>query len=245
MRNAVYRLIVAVGGGFFRALGLRRTVVGAEHVPASGGAVLAISHFSYLDFALAEWVVWHERRRYTRFMATAAAFRHPLSGPLMRSMRHIPVDRDAGARAYEHALGTLAHGDLVGVFPESRVSGSFTLLPFKTGAARIAQAAGVPILPCVVWGSHRVMTRTHRTRLLAARGTPVVIAFGEPLRAEPGEDPRDATSRLRQAMQELLEEAIDCYPERPEPGAWWVPAHRGGGAPPPEREPGVVGTAEG
>ena len=236
MRNAVYRLIVAIGGGFFRLLSLRRTIVGTEHVPASGGAVLAISHFSYLDFALAEWAIWRDRKRYTRFMATAASFRHPLSGPLMRSMRHIPVERGEGAAAFDHAIDVLRTGDLVGVFPESRVSASFTLLPFKTGAVRMAQAAGVPVVPCVIWGSHRVMTRTHRPGLWKARRTPVTIVFGEPITIRPDEEFTAATAALHGEMTRLLEQAIDGYPEVAEPGAWWVPAHRGGGAPEPDSD---------
>jgi 1-acyl-sn-glycerol-3-phosphate acyltransferase len=233
-KDLVYRLIVALGGGVFRLLGLRRTVVGASHVPADGGVVLAISHFSYLDFALAEWALWRERKRCTRFMATVRSFEHWLAGPLMRSMGHIPVDRSDGNGAYRHAVAALHRGEVVGVFPETRVSGSFTLLPFKTGAARMAGEAGVPIVPCVIWGSHRVLTRTHRFSLRAAWRTPVVIVFGEPMPA--GGESAAVTAALHARMDALLAQAMDDYPERPAPGAWWVPAHRGGGAPPPATE---------
>jgi 1-acyl-sn-glycerol-3-phosphate acyltransferase len=235
-RNPAYRLIVALGGALFRVLGLRRTVQGTEHVPAEGGAVLAISHFSYLDFALAEWAVWRDRRRYTRFLATAASFRHPVAGPLMRSMGHIPVHRDAGAGALDAAVDALRRGEVVGVFPESRVSASFTLLPFKTGAVRMAAAAGVPVVPCVIWGSHRVMTRSHPTSLWRSRRTPVTIVLGEPVHVGPDEQPEVATEVLRARMVQLLEQAMDGYPDVPGPGAWWAPAHRGGGAPPAGRE---------
>ncbi len=240
LRDRVYRLIVALGGAFFRLLSLRRTVIGSEHVPLSGGAVLAISHFSYLDFALAEWAIWRDRRRYTRFLATAASFRHPLSGPLMRSMGHIPVVRDAGGHAYEHAVAALQRGEVVGVFPEGRVSASFTLLPLRTGAVRMAQAAGVPVVPCVIWGSHRVLTRTRRASLWRARRTPVSIIFGEPLTISPGEESDEATRTLHQRMEQLLAQAQDAYPEPAPPGAWWSPAHRGGGAPTPETQESPV-----
>lgn len=231
MRNYVYRLIVALGGCVFRLLALRLTVRGAEHLPARGGAVLAVSHFSYLDFALAEWAVWRAGRRYTRFMATKASFRHPVVGPLMRSMRHIPVDRDAGAAAYAHALEVLETGDLVGVFPETRVSASFTLLPFKTGAARLAAESGAPIVPCVIWGSHRVLTRTHRFSVRGAFRTPVLICFGEPMFVTPDTESSAATATLQAKMDALLSEAQVAYPHGSPPGAWWVPAHLGGGAP--------------
>jgi 1-acyl-sn-glycerol-3-phosphate acyltransferase len=231
-RDPVYRLIVRIGSAYFRLLGLRRTVRGTEHVPASGGAVLAISHFSYLDFALAEWAVWGDRKRYTRFMATAASFRHRLAGPVMRAMGHIPVERDVPDEAFTHAVAELHKGEMVGVFPEGRVSATFTLLPFKSGAVRMAAAAGVPVVPCVIWGSHRVMTRTRKVGFWQARRTPVTILFGPAQQVLADDDPAVATGRLRTAMEELLEQAHDTYPELP-PGAWWVPAHRGGGAPSP------------
>lgn len=232
VRDLVYRWIVGLGAAFFRVLDLRREVQGTAHVPLAGGAVLAISHFSYLDFALAEWAVCRDRRRYIRFMATMATFRHPVAGPLMRSMGHIPVDRTAGASAYRYAIDALHRGEVVGVFPETRVSRSFTLLPFKNGAARMAIQAGVPLVPCVIWGSHRVLTRTHRTRLRSARRTPVTILFGEPLHPGPKDDPNAVSEQLRVAMEGLFASAQESYPEDGS-GAWWQPAHRDGAAPDP------------
>ena len=234
-RDPVYRLIVAVVSGYFRVLGLRRTVLAPEHVPATGGAVLAISHFSYLDFALAEWAIWRHRKRYTRFMATAASFRHRLAGPLMRAMGHIPVERDSPTAALAHAVTVLQRHELVGVFPEGRVSSTFTLLPFRTGAVRMAAAARVPVVPCVLWGSHRVLTRTRKIGFWEARRTPVTIIFGEPQQVGVDEEPLAATARLKDAMDALLEQAQNTYPAGPE-GAWWLPAHRGGAAPPLEHD---------
>ena len=235
LKNRVYRLIVAIGGLFFRLLDLRRDIHGTEHIPAEGGVVLAMSHFSYLDFALAEWAIWRHRKRFTRFMATMRSFEHPIAGPLMRAMGHIPVDRSKGASAYKYALDALDRGEMVGVFPETRVSRSFTLLPFKAGAARMASQSGAPIVPCVIWGSHRVMTRSHKMALRKARHTPVTIIFGEPIWPGPDADPAAVTEQLRQTMERLLTQAQNTYPVLPEPGAWWEPAHRGGGAPSPEQ----------
>lgn len=233
-RDLVYRVIVAIGSLLLRLLDVRREVRGAENVPASGGGVLAISHFSYLDFVLCEWAIFRHHRRYTRFMATAASFRHPVSGPVMRAMHHIPVDRSKGASAYRHAVEALRAGELVGVFPETRVSRSFTLLPFKNGAARMAAQSGLPLIPCVIWGSHRVSTRTHQSTLRDRRHRPVMIIFGAPIPVAAGADPTAVTEQLRRSMEALLARAQDDYPEHAEPGAWWQPAHRAGGAPTPQ-----------
>jgi 1-acyl-sn-glycerol-3-phosphate acyltransferase len=232
-KDPTYRLIVALAGGVFRLLRLRIRATGSEHMPREGGAVLAVSHFSYLDFAFAEWVLMRQRRRYTRYLATKKAFENVLYGWLFRAVGHIPVDREAGARAYAHAVEALHRGEVVGIFPETRVAASFTLLPFKTGAARMAVEAGVPIVPCVVWGGHRVLTRTRRFSLRAALGTPVSVAFGAPIALQSDAETTAATEALHEAMEGLLEQLMDDYPEQPAPGAWWVPAHRGGGAPAP------------
>jgi 1-acyl-sn-glycerol-3-phosphate acyltransferase len=234
LKNRVYRWIVALGTFFLRVIDARRTVSGTEHIPAEGGVVLAITHFSYLDFVLAEWAIWRDRQRYTRFMATMEAFRHPVGGPLMKSMGHIPVDREAGASAYRYAIDALQRGEMVGVFPETRVTRSFELLPFKNGAARMAAQSGAPIVPCVIWGSHRVMTRTRKTKLRTSRHTPISITFGPPIYVSADDDPTIVTEKLQQTMDDMLRAAQESYPDQ-QPGAWWEPARRGGTAPTPEQ----------
>lgn len=213
-----YRWVVRLASLFLRLMDVRVTVRGVEHVPADGPVVLAISHFSYLDFLLAEWAIWQSSRRRTRFLALQAAFAHWLSGPPMRAMGHIPVFR--GASAYRLARTALRQGEVVGVFPETRVSRSFTLLPFKDGAARLAHETGAPLVPCVIWGSHRILTRTHPRQLLRSRHVPVLVMFGPPVMAE----------RLRSTMEAMLAELQSAYPVDGR-GAWWQPAHLGGSAP--------------
>ena len=229
-KNRAYRVIVVLGTMFLRLLAVRRDVRGLSNLPAGGGAVLAITHFSYLDFVLAEWAVFGHRRRYVRFMATLASFQHPVAGPLMRSMGHIPVDRSAGASAYRFAIDALQRGEMVGVFPETRVSRSFTLLPFKNGAVRMAARSGVPIVPCVIWGSHRISTRTHKTSLWKSRRTPVTISFGEALTVRPQDDATVVTQALRVRMEAMLAAVQADYPVEGA-SAWWQPAHLGGTAP--------------
>lgn len=230
----LYRLIIWIGRLVLRALGLRRTLTGLENLPPTGGAVLAITHFSYLDFVLAGWVSQQKNKRLVRFLATAQTFKHPVAGPLMRSMKHVPVERDGGGTAYRIAVQRLQEGELVGVFPESRVTRSFELLPFKSGAARMAGQAGVPLVPIVIWGSHRVMTRSHKTSLRKAFGTPVTLVVGEPLHPRADDDPVAVTAQLQARMTEMLHAAQTSYRVEAPPGAWWQPARLGGGAPTPE-----------
>jgi 1-acyl-sn-glycerol-3-phosphate acyltransferase len=234
MAEPVYTPVIYAALGAIRAAGLRPEIRGGANVPRSGGAVVALNHISYLDFVLAGLPVWAAGHRVVRYMAKQSVFRHRVVGPLMRGMRHIPVDRAAGADAYAHAVEALRAEQLVGVFPEATISPSFCLEAFKTGAVRMATEASVPILPIVLWGSQRVLTKGHQPHLWAARGTPITITVGEPLPPAGLGDPVAGTRRLRARMYELLDSAQRTYPA-PDDGkpAWWQPAHLGGGAPPP------------
>jgi 1-acyl-sn-glycerol-3-phosphate acyltransferase len=166
-------------------------------------------------------------------MAKKSVFDHRLSGPLMRGMHHIPVDRDAGLAAYRQALAALKEGELVGVFPEATISRSFTIKERKTGAVRMAAAAGVPIVPMALWGSQRLWTKG-RPRTLTRRHVPISIAVGEPLTPDGRGDA--ATTELRRRMSTLLDAVQRGYPDQPDgpDDAWWQPAHLGGTAPTPE-----------
>src|SRR5262249_61060240 len=88
-----------------------------------------------------------------------STFTHRLGGPLMRGMHHIPVDRDAGLASYKAALEALKAGEVVGVFPEATISQSFTVKEIKSGAARMAAATGVPLVPVALWGGQPVWAK--------------------------------------------------------------------------------------
>jgi 1-acyl-sn-glycerol-3-phosphate acyltransferase len=113
-------------------------------------------------------------------MAKQEVFTHKVSGPLMRGMHHIPVDRDAGAGSYRTAVEALRAGEIVGVLPEATISRSFELKEFKAGAARMAAEAGVPLLPTIIWGSQRVWTKGHPKRLGRTK-VAISVWVGEPV----------------------------------------------------------------
>jgi 1-acyl-sn-glycerol-3-phosphate acyltransferase len=126
----------------------------------------------------------------------------------------------------------LATGELVGVFPESTISRSFVPRPLKSGAARMALEAGVPLIPVVVWGGQRVWTVGRRPTL--RRRVPVSIWVDRPLPVIEGETPAELTVRLAERLRELVEEVLAAYPVDRDDDLWWLPAHLGGGAPSPE-----------
>ncbi|GAA1566659.1 lysophospholipid acyltransferase family protein [Streptomyces globosus] len=233
MAELVYPPVIGAAHALFRALDIRIDMKGTEHIPRQGGAVLVSNHIGYLDFVFAGLTA-RPQKRLVRFMAKESVFRHKVSGPLMRAMKHIPVDRKQGEAAYRHALESLRSGEIIGVFPEATISQSFTLKSFKSGAARMAQEAGVPLIPVALWGTQRLWTKG-RPRDLKRSHIPVTLRVGEPIEAPGNHYAGAITRRVRERVQELLDSAQRAYPAAPKDSSdsWWLPAHLGGTAPTP------------
>ncbi len=231
MAELVYPPVIAFAKSVYRYLGLRLQLLGTEHVPRSGGAVMCLNHVGYLDFTFGGYAAL-PAGRHVRFMAKESVFRHPVSGPLMRGMKHIPVDRNAGAASFQRALQALRAGEIVGVFPEATISRSFELKEFKSGAVRLAQQSGTPVLPTAVWGSQRIWTKG-RPKQLRRNHIPVTIAVGQPVTVDADGDPVAALADVKQRMAALLADAQHAYPETPrgEDDRWWMPVRLGGTAP--------------
>lgn len=234
--DLVYRPVVQVVMTAFALKRWQLEVTGHEHVPEEGGAIIATNHIGYIDFTVSGYAVRRatRRNRLVRYAAKKEVFDHPVSGPLMRGMKHIPVDRGGDVeRTIEISVDYLRSGELVGMFPEATISRSFVPLPGKTGTARMAQRAGVSIVPAAIWGSQRIWTKG-RPRDMRS-GVLLTVDFGEPMRVAPDDDVQTATEELMGRIGGLVDTAQRRYPVQPEPGEeWWQPAHLGGTAPTPE-----------
>ncbi|HKR51347.1 MAG TPA: lysophospholipid acyltransferase family protein [Pseudonocardiaceae bacterium] len=162
-------------------LACRPRVYGAEHLPRRGGAILASNHLAVADSFFLPLVV---RRRVT-FLAKREYFTTPgLRGWFKRQFfsatGQVPIDRSSGSAA-QAALDTgvrlLAAGNLLGIYPEGTRSPDGRLYKGKTGVARMALQAGVPVIPVAMVGTDKVspmgtkMWRPH----------PVEVRFGAPL----------------------------------------------------------------
>ncbi|MDR7277905.1 lysophospholipid acyltransferase family protein [Catenuloplanes atrovinosus] len=237
MSEVVYPPVIAASKLMFKVLDLKIRVEGAENVPRTGGAVLASNHIGYLDFIFAGFGA-HPAKRMVRFMAKQEVFKHRISGPLMRGMKHIPVDRESGVQSFRDALTALKSGEVVGIFPEATISRSFTVKDVKSGATRLAMSAGVPLIPLALWGTHRLWTKG-RPRTLTRRHTPITILVGEPMQVNRKDDVNAATAELRRRMSALVEKAQREYPDKPkdDEDRWWLPAYLGGTAPQPAAAP--------
>ena len=230
MADRVYPPVIVFLKTTWKYLGLKFTFTGDVNIPRNGGAILAINHIGYLDFALAGTAALPVNR-YVRFMAKKEIFENKFAGPLMRGMHHISVDRSSGSASFVAALRALKSGEIIGIFPEGTISVSFELKEFKSGAVRLAMGAGVPVIPTVVWGSQRLWTKKVK-RNLKRNKIPISVTFGEPLYFSRDSSVEEGETQLRQAMSDLLLNVQDHYPDSHE-GARWAPVRLGGTAPAP------------
>jgi 1-acyl-sn-glycerol-3-phosphate acyltransferase len=228
--DLVYPPVIVAIKAFWKYLGLKFDFKGEENIPRKDGAILAINHIGYLDFALTGTAAL-PAGRYVRFMAKKEIFDNKIAGPLMRGMHHINVDRSNGSASFVTALRALKAGEIIGIFPEGTVSTSFEIKELKSGAVRLAMGAGVPIIPTIVWGSQRVWTKGVK-RNLKRNNFPITVRFGEPIFYQRGDDVEQAELTLRKTMLAMLNEVQEKYPDS-HVGQRWAPTRLGGTAPAP------------
>lgn len=233
MGEPFYFTVIGLARTLFKAQGLKFTVSGWENVPKDGGAVVAVNHTGYLDFLYAG-IPFRLHKRYVRYMAKAEAFKNPIVGAILNAMHHIPVDRIDGHTSLEAAVEALKSGELVGIFPESTVSRSFEIKSIRSGAVRMSAESGTPIVPVIMFGSQRVLTKGHKANLGRSH-TPIHIKVlpGWRSTATTKEEVAADTTKLREQMQQGLDEVVAGYVEKegPLPPEYWVPARFGGTAP--------------
>ena len=136
----------------------RFKVLGDEHLPTTGPAIIASNHVSFIDAV----VLMAASPRPIRFVMDHRIFQVPLLGWLFRLAKAIPIasqkeDPAAYAAAFEAADRVLAEGDLLGIFPEGGITRDGELQPFKGGIMKILERRPVPVVPVALqnlWGSY-------------------------------------------------------------------------------------------
>jgi 1-acyl-sn-glycerol-3-phosphate acyltransferase len=197
--------------GLLVHLSFRIRFSGLERLPSQGPALLACNHVSVLDPIFIAVGV-SDRGRIVRYLAAAETFRIPVIGWGLRMIRQIPIRRGARDRtALDTAASVIRQGGLAGIFPEGRVNPEpETPAAGQKGAARLALAAGVPIVPVAIWGP-QVRWPKGRPKLRRPWRPVVAVVVGWP--TEVDGDPRDPwavrelTERMMREIAKLLEEA--------------------------------------
>ncbi|MFG3602399.1 lysophospholipid acyltransferase family protein [Micromonospora chersina] len=208
-------------------LAFRPHVEGLEHIPATGGAIFAGNHLSVADELLLGTVVprhlafWAKSEYFTGTGVKGAFSKFVLTG-----LGAIPVERAGGRAAlsaFDAAIPVLKAGDLVAVYPEGTRSPDGRLYRGRTGAARLAVAAGVPIIPVGVTGTDKA--QPIGTRVPRPGRAEITIRFGKPLdftgRSDDRTSLREMTDEMMAEIQKLTgQEYVPRYaPKRAEPTA--------------------------
>lgn len=157
---------------------------GWEHIPRTGGVILAVNHMSHADpFIIARYV--YDSGRWPQFLAKESLFNLPVVGRILYWCRQIPVRRGTvdASKALDAAVEALTSDDgAVVIYPEGTITKEPDLWPMrgKTGAARLALLTGAPVVPIAMWGPEKIFDpRTGKLRLRP--GTPVSVRAGAPV----------------------------------------------------------------
>ena len=207
---------------------------GTANLPREGGFVIAPNHTSNLDPIIVGAAVYKGGRS-PHFLGKASLWRVFLVKSLLRATRQIPVHRGEVTRDNDPLRSAITairdEGRGVIVYPEGTLTRDPQLWPMrgKTGAVRLAIAAGVPLIPAAQWGTERVLPPYAKFLRPLPRKT-IVVRFGEPLDLSPFADrPLDgatltqATTMLMESITALVAELRDETP----PGGRWDPADHG------------------
>jgi 1-acyl-sn-glycerol-3-phosphate acyltransferase len=159
----------------------RPNVVGSENIPAEGPAIIASNHLSYADWIFMPLVL---RRRVT-FVAksdyfTGAGIKGRFQRGFFKGTGQVPIDRSGGSAsegAMRAGMKVLERGELFGIYPEGTRSHDGRLYKGRTGVARLALEAKVPVIPCGVIGTDKVAPPGK----IVASVAPPTVKFGEPL----------------------------------------------------------------
>ena len=197
----------------FMMIFTKRDWRGTRNLDVDSGIVLATNHLSWFDPIVISHVLW-DNRRPPRFLAKDSLFRVPVVGWIMSSAGQIPVVRGTpdAAVAVQSAVDAAERGECVIVYPEGTITKDPDMWPMaaKTGAARIALTAHVPVIPMAHWGAQQVMGPYKKEMRLLPRKTMHVIVgppvdlsdlYGKPLDAD---TLHEATERIMTAITELL-----------------------------------------
>jgi 1-acyl-sn-glycerol-3-phosphate acyltransferase len=212
---------VGFAAAFFYPIGWltgRGRFEATEHLPERGGALVVANHVSHLDPIFTGLLV-HRSRRVPRFLAKHSLWDVPVLGSVLRGSGQIPVYRDSADAQESLRAGTTAlrEGKVVVIYPEGTITRDPDGWPMhsRTGVARLALTADVPVIPTVHWGTREVLDGYNK-RFRPLPRTTVTVRCGPPVdltayRGRPidGALLREVTDLLMSRVRDLLAEVRD------------------------------------
>jgi len=189
----------------------RIEVVGGEHIPASGPAILAANHESLAD----PFFVGVATMRPIHWMAKAELWQNRFLAAIMDWFETFPIERGGGdSNALRHGVKLLEEGALLGIFPQG-TSRPYRNRPYMRGAARLALATGAPLVPICTINTEKAL----RPRKFKMGLPQITIRVAPALRVEK----QKATVAVARDLTRLLEDAIaDLREPYGQPAHAWI-----------------------
>jgi putative phosphoserine phosphatase/1-acylglycerol-3-phosphate O-acyltransferase len=192
---------------------------GVQLIPRSGPVIVAANHRSYLD-PIVLTAVGMRRGRKLRYLGKKEVFDAPVVGQAMHLLGQIRVDRGTGDTApLQKAIDALRRGEAIGIFPQGTIPRGEAFyepkLRARTGVARLAVEADVPVVPVALWDTEKVWPRNTRvpkvTELLARR--PVYAKVGEPITLKMPSDHDDESAAFHALADDVMERIAALLPD--------------------------------
>lgn len=230
-----YRAVIATVRPVLMGI-TRRSWSGGEHVPPTGGFIVASNHYSEVDpFMLAHFLVDHGRPPF--YLAKSSLFEVPLLGSALRHLEQVPVRRRStqAADALAEARLALLQGKCIAIMPEGTLTRDPQLWPMrsKPGVGRLALSSRAPVVPVGQWGAQDVLGRYARRPGNLLRRPVQHVTAGPPVdltdlydRADDPKAHAEATARVMAAVTRIVSDLRG----EPAPAVPYDPVTRSGGS---------------
>ena len=210
----------------------KRTWIGLENIPATGGVIIVPNHVSHFDpLVVAHYI--YGAYRWPRFLGKASLWKVPVLGFLLRKVQQIPVERGSveAVKSLDALVEALDKDGVVVIYPEGTTTRHPDLWPMrgKTGAARLALLTGAPVIPVASWGAHTIYDpRTSKLKIRPR--TPVAVTSGPPIDPSRWQEAPPTRAVLEQMTDAIMLEVQELVGhlrgEQPPAGLYDRPANR-------------------
>jgi 1-acyl-sn-glycerol-3-phosphate acyltransferase len=177
---------------------------GIENIPKKGGLILAANHASYLDHFVVGCHIVSKLNRHARFLAKKEHFDTLFQNLWHRYLRAIPIDRQAGGKeGLRKAISELQNGDWIMIYPEGTRTLTGKMQRAKTGIARLALAAKVPVVPMGITNSFEIWPKWEKRPKKVKRAD---LNIGKPLYFDEYYGQEDDRKVLRQVTTKIMKD---------------------------------------
>lgn len=189
----------------------KHTWIDADKIPREGGCLLVFNHISHVDPLVSAHLVY-DQGRLPRYLAKASLFKNKALSAFLGAAGQIPVERLSrnAIGAYDAAVKAVEDGECVVVYPEGTITRDPDMWPMvgKTGAARIALATGVPVIPVGQWGAHRLLPPYTKLPKVFPRAQ-LSLKVGDPVSLDDLRDEPRTTASINEASRRIMAAIVD------------------------------------